>query len=409
MSYQLQHVVHMRSIDRDTSSYPDPNQYRTVLSHPINIPHGHLCVASVMTAQIPFSFYPVNSKNNTLNVVLQRTDPDDGDPLGDVSASCVINPGNYTATELRDEIQSKLRKTALFSETDDAQANLPKIEVGYESKINKYKFTVTGDVTGTNPELVNVIIKSGTTCGKLLGLPSNQFTVDTDFNDGTRAGSVAFTSPFSINVAGDDTLYLRTNLGTGRSMSYETRTQNSGDLLAKIPIRVSPFSIIHYDYKITNVEYVAECIQFEQDFGNVFQQQLMVQGIDVYFDSYTNHNVILENNSGEQTHMISQSSRSVKSAYCVPAVIPVFKISNLKLKYDWLVSKNPTLGGKSIRMTLVPEGEYSPLERGINLTVRRFDEMDTGRAPALYLEPLGTYPDILYYVFRNYFNSLRVT
>ena len=71
------------------------------------------------------------------------------------------------------------------------------------------------------------------------------------------------------------------------------------------------------NYKITNVEYVAECIQFEQDFEAVFQQQLMVQGIDVYFDSYTNHNVILENNSGEQTHMISQSSRSVKSAYCV--------------------------------------------------------------------------------------------
>ena len=247
MSYQLQHVVHMRSIDRDISSYPDPNQYRTVLSHPINIPHGHLCVASVMTAQIPFSFYPVNSKNNTLNVVLQRTDPTDGNRLGDVPASCVINPGNYTATELRDEIQSKLRKTALFSETDDAQANLPKIEVGYESKVNKYTFTVTGDITGTNPELVNVIIKSGTTCGKLLGLPSNQVTVDTDFNDDTREGSVIFTSPYSINVAGDDTLYLRTNLGTGRSMSYETRTQNSGDLLAKIPIRVSPFSIIHYD------------------------------------------------------------------------------------------------------------------------------------------------------------------
>ena len=71
------------------------------------------------------------------------------------------------------------------------------------------------------------------------------------------------------------------------------------------------------NYKITNVEYVAECIQFEQDFEAVFQQQLMTQGIDVYFDSYTNHNVILENNSGEQTHMISQSSRSVKSAYCV--------------------------------------------------------------------------------------------
>ena len=71
------------------------------------------------------------------------------------------------------------------------------------------------------------------------------------------------------------------------------------------------------NYKITNVEYVCECIQFEQDFEAVFQQQLMTQGIDVYFDSYTNHNVILESNDGEQTHMISQSSRSVKSAYCV--------------------------------------------------------------------------------------------
>lgn len=70
-------------------------------------------------------------------------------------------------------------------------------------------------------------------------------------------------------------------------------------------------------YKISNVEYVAECIQFEQDFEMVFQQQLMSQGIDVYFDSYTTHNLILENNSGDQTHMISQASRSVKSTYCV--------------------------------------------------------------------------------------------
>jgi hypothetical protein len=73
-----------------------------------------------------------------------------------------------------------------------------------------------------------------------------------------------------------------------------------------------------------------------------------------------------------------------------PAVIPVFKISNLKLKYDWLVSKNPTLGGKSIRMTFVPVGVYSPLERGINLTVRLFELMLTGKAPALYLEAEGT-------------------
>ena len=247
MSYQLQHVVHMRSIDRDTSSYPDPNQYRTVLSHPINIPHGHLCVASVMTAQIPFSFYPVNSKNNTLKIELNGTNPVNGDEVV-TAAEFTLTAGNYTATELRDEIQSKLRDGGVFSDTDAAQAQLPKIEVGYESKINKYKFTVTGDVTGTNPELVNVIIKSGTTSGKLLGLPSNQVTADTDFNAGDgREASVIFTSPYSINVAGDDTLYLRTNLGTGRSMSYETRTQNSGDLLAKIPIRVSPFSIIHYD------------------------------------------------------------------------------------------------------------------------------------------------------------------
>ena len=238
MSYGLQHIVHMRSKDRDENSYPDPSGYRTVLSHPIAIPPGHCVVASLQSAQIPFSFYPVNSKNNTL-ITQVTTDAGTTDNTDTVT----LTSGNYTATELRDEIQSKLRETGNFSDT--AESGVPKLEVTYDSKTNKYTITATA-LAGAAAEDCNVTIKANTTCGKLLGLKESILTSDVPFAD-AEAASVSLISPYAINVAGDDTIYLRTNLGTGRSMSYETRTQNSGDLLAKIPIRVSPFSIIHYD------------------------------------------------------------------------------------------------------------------------------------------------------------------
>jgi hypothetical protein len=108
-------------------------------------------------------FLPCNSKNNTLKIELLGTDPAIGN-LTVVAAKFALTAGNYTATELRDEIQLKLRDGVVFSETDAAQPEKPKIEVEYDSKVNKYKFTVTGDNAGppANPELANVIIKSGT-------------------------------------------------------------------------------------------------------------------------------------------------------------------------------------------------------------------------------------------------------
>ena len=69
-------------------------------------------------------------------------------------------------------------------------------------------------------------------------------------------------------------------------------------------------------YHIEDVEFVAECLQFGQDFNMVFEQQLRTSGVDIAYHTYRAHTQsILEGN--EQTIQISQNSKSVKGCYCV--------------------------------------------------------------------------------------------
>ena len=69
-------------------------------------------------------------------------------------------------------------------------------------------------------------------------------------------------------------------------------------------------------YSITNVEYVAECILFGQDFNFLFEQQLRTNGIDIAFHSYRSHHHSLQA-GGDQVVQLSQNSKSVKGVYIV--------------------------------------------------------------------------------------------
>ena len=69
-------------------------------------------------------------------------------------------------------------------------------------------------------------------------------------------------------------------------------------------------------YTIDNVEYVAECINFGQDFNNIFEQELRTRGVDIAFHSYRSHHHAISSQS-EQTIQLSQNSKSVKGCYCV--------------------------------------------------------------------------------------------
>ena len=69
-------------------------------------------------------------------------------------------------------------------------------------------------------------------------------------------------------------------------------------------------------YTIDNVEYVAECITFGQDFNNIFEQELRTRGVDIAFHSYRSHHHAMPG-SGNQVIQLSQNSKSVKGCYVV--------------------------------------------------------------------------------------------
>jgi hypothetical protein len=70
------------------------------------------------------------------------------------------------------------------------------------------------------------------------------------------------------------------------------------------------------NYTISNVEYVAECITFGQDYNHLFEQQLRANGIDISFHSYRSHHHSLQA-STSQVIQLSQNSKSVKGVYAV--------------------------------------------------------------------------------------------
>ena len=69
-------------------------------------------------------------------------------------------------------------------------------------------------------------------------------------------------------------------------------------------------------YSISDVEFVAECLQFGQDFNMVFEQQLRTAGVDIAYHTYRAHTQSLIQ-SDNQNIQISQNSKSVKGCYCV--------------------------------------------------------------------------------------------
>lgn len=69
-------------------------------------------------------------------------------------------------------------------------------------------------------------------------------------------------------------------------------------------------------YSISNVEYVAECISFGQDYNYLFEQQLRSSGIDISYHSYRSHHHAITG-GGETNIQLSQNSKSVKGVYCV--------------------------------------------------------------------------------------------
>ena len=166
---------------------------------------------SVLNAQIPYSFYNINVYNNVLSFL-----------LGATPYTITLTRGNYNATTLISEIQTKLSSIGVSTLT----------------------FSISS-ITG----VVTIAISSGTltlvaATSTLLGVLGFQTSTNTVSSGATLA------APYPLNLLG----ILKINI-TSYELSLLSYSSSGGtsNILACIPIEASNFGVILYD-NISNIQ-----------------------------------------------------------------------------------------------------------------------------------------------------------
>ena len=137
-----------------------------------------------------------------------------------------------------------MNKTFHASGAASPQTNNMDFTVVYNTSVNTYTITMadaSNDAANFGGFLA-ILASHGdvvTTAWEAIGFKSTNAPVE--------SVNQVLEGKGQVNVSGDDCLDVRTSFGTAHgSMSYETRTRASGDLLARVPIYGNPHSIIHY-------------------------------------------------------------------------------------------------------------------------------------------------------------------
>lgn len=151
---------------------------------------------SLINAQIPVSYYIINENNDKF--VLE-------------TGTHTLTHGNYNATSFKTMLLALLGAT--FSLT-------------LNNSTGKYTLSKTGGFT----------ILPTTTCYKILGLEKNKSYVST--------GSLTF--PFPCNFLGINRLKIKSAVFKTNNLDSNSNNGHS-DLLATIPVDVSPYSLIKYN------------------------------------------------------------------------------------------------------------------------------------------------------------------
>ena len=175
--------------------------YKNLLSDDENILKSFI---TVINAQIPCSFYVINSLNNKLVI------------SGPAITTTIINVsyGNYNANTLITELISKLATGGLTMNIS----------------INK----VNGILTFSSNGFVNYYFTSASTILEVLGTTSSIIATSTNY-----------TCPYPLNLLGVKKLLIKSTKLSVHSVS--TIDYASSNILVTIPSDVSPFSMISYN------------------------------------------------------------------------------------------------------------------------------------------------------------------
>jgi hypothetical protein len=174
--------------------------YKNLLSDDENILKSFI---TVINAQIPCSFYVINTLNNKLVIA--------GPTI--TTTTIYVSYGNYNANSLISELVNKLSLGGLTMSIT----------------INK----INGILTFSSNGFINYYFTSASTILDILGTTSSIITTSTNY-----------TCPYPLNLLGVKKLLIKSTRLSVHSVS--TVDYASSNILITIPSDVSPFSMISY-------------------------------------------------------------------------------------------------------------------------------------------------------------------
>jgi hypothetical protein len=168
----------------------------------IEIPPQHHIYISCILANIPYSFYNIDTNNNKFNFVVNNVS----------NFTMLIPPGNYNVYQLMNYIQS----------------NNTQLSLSYD--------VITNKITFTHPSYDFYFLQSST-CLELFGFKS----IDSQLSMTSSFGKL--TSNYCINLQSKHCICVQVNYQTG---NINISNKLSNNILASIPVNGQPYSMIIY-------------------------------------------------------------------------------------------------------------------------------------------------------------------
>jgi len=224
-SYKPDRIFHLRSEDaliKGQGDYSTTDLYYNIDQN-LQPEQDEALVVSVNSAEIPYSYFPVNANNKTLKFF----ESSDG-TAGNLASKndVVLTAGEYNGDELATELQRAIR----------ASNGLNNYTVAFSPATTKITITQPNDIAFRFD-----FINSAKYAYSLLGF-ENAVKTATPAGGG---GAHTLESDTAINIAGDNAIYIRSPLSNINT--YESRHGGVSDILAKIPIKVNYNEIIYYE------------------------------------------------------------------------------------------------------------------------------------------------------------------
>ena len=250
MSYQLEPhslnsiLIHLDS--RDATKYIDGNShFNYILNDKINIPSNQVCLVSLHSATIPYSFYNIRTGVN--DKIFYKVSAQNGTQVG--YGSYTIPSGNYTAFSLASDITTHLPSGSLTANQDGsggAVSHTFTMGMTFSSDTQKYTFEFKTADAGSGITFT-FLFASGTNVEKdanvELGFDNFDYPVNSYY---TGQAVIKVVSPNVVDINGSiHGVYIRSNL-TSQNL-IDSQNSNLSNILARVPIQVQSGGVIFFN------------------------------------------------------------------------------------------------------------------------------------------------------------------